>query len=102
MKLIKDLSCMIEEEICDAEKYAKQALLMKESHTSLARTFMSLAEEELGHADRLHTQVVSLIEDYKRSNGEPPAAMQAVYDYLHERQIEKVASVKVLLTEFKS
>ena len=93
---------MIEEEICDAEEYAREAVLEKDQHPALARTYYQLAEEELGHADRLHTQVVQLIEEYKRSNGEPPAAMQAVYDYLHERQIEKVASVKVLLTEFKA
>lgn len=101
MKLIKDISCMIEEEICDAEQYAREAVLEKDQHPALARTYHQLAEDELGHADRLHTQVVSLIDEHKRNNGAPPEAMQAVYDYLHERQIEKVARVKVMLAEFK-
>lgn len=101
MKIIKELCCDIEEEVCDAENYAREAVLEKDQHPALARTYHQLAEEELGHADRLHTQVVSLIDEYKRNNGAPPEAMQAVYDYLHERQIEKVARVKVMLAEFK-
>lgn len=101
MLIIKKLSKMIKEEICDAEKYANCALKYKEEDKQLAETFYTLANNELQHMDALHTQVVRLINDYKAKKGEPPVAMQALYDYVHEEQIENVKEVKLLLSMYK-
>ena len=51
--------------------------------------------------DMLHTQVARIINDYRSKKGEPPEAMQAIYDYLHEEQIEHVKEVKILLSMYK-
>lgn len=102
MKIIEKLCDMISEEIDDAEKYAKCALKHKDDYPDLAQTFYKLSNEEMDHMNALHKNVVSIIEDYRREKGEPPANMLAVYDYLHEKQIEHAAEVRSLQAMFRS
>jgi len=101
MQIIEKLSSMIDEEIADAMKYAKCALAYKEENVALADMFSRLADEEMKHMMTLHSQVVSIIEDYKRKNGEPSEAMKMVYDILHRRHIDKAAEAKAAISMYK-
>ena len=87
MEIIKQLVTKIDDELEDAEEYINCAYKYKERYPSLADTFYKLSVEEMNHMALLHAQVVNIINEYKKTN-EVPSAMQAVYDYLHERQID--------------
>ena len=101
MQLISKLCDMIEDELDDAEKYARCALKHKETHPTLATVFNRLSIEELGHMNSLHEQVVSLINEYKKEHGDPPERMQGVYDYLHQKFMDRANEVKILQGLFK-
>ena len=101
MKLIKELTERIEEEIDGAEEYVKEAIKLKLEHPSLAKTLYDISNQEMSHIDMLHAEVVKLIEEHRRTHGEPPAPMMAVYEYLHERHIDKVNTIKLLQAEYR-
>ena len=91
---------MIEDEIKDAEKYARKALEMKDTDRKLADVFFQLSTEETKHMNMLHSEVVRIIDEYRRANGEPPPAMMTLYEILHEKHINDAASVKVMQNMF--
>lgn len=97
MKEIEKLNEMIEEEIEGAWCYAKKGAKYKEERPEFSRKFVSMANQELEHMQMLHSMVVSLINEYKEVNGEPPVDMLAVYEYLHEKQIDKVTEIKAYI-----
>lgn len=101
MKIIKNISEQIEEELEGAEWYTKEALKLRDEFPMLAKTFYDISLDEMKHVDLLHTEVVKLIEKYRSENGEPPESMKAVYDYLHEKQIEKANKIKLYQNQYR-
>ena len=101
MKIIRVLSDKIEEEVCDAMAYVKLAIEYKDERPELARSFYNLSLQEMDHMNVLHSAVTDIIRQYRETNGEPPADMMAVYDYLHKKQIDKSLEVKMLQNMYK-
>lgn len=94
MKLIRDLEEMIEDEVHDVKKYAKMAVELKDEHPQLAQVLYTISTQEEGHQQMLHNEVVKIIENHRKMHGEPPAAMMAVYEYIHKKHVDKLADAK--------
>ena len=77
------------------------AIARKDDYPSLSKVLYDISLDEMHHADLLHGEVVKMIDDYRRTKGEPPEAMMAVYEYLHEKHIELAARIRVLQAEYK-
>lgn len=101
MLKIKKVCKLINKEICMAEEYARCALEFKGNDDALAAACYTLAGEKLKHMDALHDQITRIIAEYRKEKGEPPASMLAIYDYVHEEEIENVRGVRQLLDMYK-
>ena len=102
MKLIKYLEDAIEEEIEGVKGYAMKAAELKDSHPGLAQTLYNISVQEDAHQAALHKEAVKIIEDYRREHGEPPAAMMAVYEYIHRKHIDELADARRYQDVYKS
>ena len=101
MKVIKYLSEMIEDELEGAEHYAENAIKYKEEMPALAETLFEISTQEMRHVNMLHDKVVEIINRHRAEHGEPPAAMMAIYEWEHNRQIDKAKKVKILQTQYR-
>jgi rubrerythrin len=101
MRIIKELSDFIEEELDGAECYAKKAIKFKTERPEMAKMFYMMSTEEMNHVKYLHDAVVKLIDEYRKEKGDPPPAMLAVYDYLHEKHIDHAKEVRILQEQYK-
>lgn len=101
---MKKIKCLVEnigEEVEDAEKYAKEAMRMKTEDLELSKVYAELARQELGHADTLHNQAVRIIKAHKATGAETPASMQAIWEWEHEKIMDKTARIKLMLEMLK-
>ena len=101
MKLIKELEELIEDEIHDVKKYAKMAAALKAEHPSLAQTLYTISTQEDTHQAAIHGEVVKIIEEHRRTHGDPPATMMAVYDYLHKKAIDELTEARMYQDVYK-
>ena len=102
MKLIRDLEEYIEDEIQDIKKYAKMATEVKNDYPTLAQVLFNISAQEDGHQAAIHNEVVKIIEEHRRTHGEPPAPMMAVYNYLHKKSIDKLAEARMYQEVYKN
>ena len=101
MKIIQELTDMMLEELNDSCHYVKKALKLKDERPSLAQTFYNLSIDEMKHFDILHDETVKIINEYKASGEVVPEKMQGIYDYLHEKYIEKSHNVRLYMDQYK-
>ncbi len=102
MKLIEKLTDRIDEEIEDVKYYAKLATEVKAEYPTLAQVLFNISTQEDGHQAAIHNEVVKIIEEHRRTHGEPPAPMMTVYNYLHKKSIDKLAEARMYQDVYKS
>lgn len=102
MKEIKYLSEYIQEELEDAEKYAKAALRYKDVDREFSQVFAELSKQELAHSETLHHQAVRLIKSQTDKGVTVPASMQAVWDWEHDKMMDRTAKIKQMLDMYRA
>ena len=101
MKVIKMLSEMIEDKIECSEDYIMKAMEYRDDYPEMSKVLYNISVGEVSDISSLHDCVAKIIEAYRKENGEPPAPMMAVYDYLHRKHIDNLAKVKAMQAMYK-
>jgi hypothetical protein len=101
VKIIVQLVEMIDDELCGAKKYIKMARREMNDHPHLANRFAELAEAEMDHVKALHEEATRIIEEYRKQVGDPPADMLAIYNFMHDKQIDKASKIHQMIAEFR-
>lgn len=96
MKVIKCLSESIESTLDMAEDSIKSAIKYKEEFPVAAKAFYTQSLTLMDSIKVQHDAVATIISEYRKEKGDPPAPMMAIYDYMHERHINKAAAIRSL------
>ena len=96
MVVIKCMSEDIEKTLDMAEENIKKAIEYKEMYPVAAKAFYTKSIQLMDGLTGMHEAVVTLIKNYRADNGEPPAPMLAIYNYMHERHMNQAALIKNL------
>ena len=95
MKIIMCLTDKIEEELHDADSYIELAMKWRDEDKDVGDLFYELSTEEMGHADKIHKEVVDQINVYREEHGDPPKGMMELYDHLHKKHTEEAMTIKI-------
>lgn len=102
MKIISEICDKIECELKQAEKYIDCAIYVQQDYPQLAETYYKLSDQRMKDQSMLHDQVVAIINEYKKSNGEPPETMKFLYEYLHKKFIDWATQIKIKQNLYKT
>ena len=101
MKILKNLIEKANDTLEEIEWYAEKAHHIRHDHEALADTYIKIAEIHVGVYNMLHERMVDLINDERKKGVAVPAAMQAVWDYEHEKLVKEFSEAKYLIEEYR-
>jgi hypothetical protein len=88
----------IKEEIESAKEYAEKYIELKaKGNVAFASKYREMAEDELKHANYLHSFAIEEIEKISKVYT-PPVDMQEKWEHEHKKYIENVAWIKQILS----
>lgn len=101
MKILKDLIEKADDTLEEIEWYAEKAMHLRSEQRALADCYIRIAEMHVNIYGMLHERMVALIDEKKRLGVEVPTAMQAIWEYEHEKLIKEFSEAKILIDEYK-
>lgn len=101
MKIVKKIVDQINDELEGAEEYIKCATKYKTDYPTIANMYYEMSITEMTHVDKLHSSVVSLINEMKARGVEIDEKMMAIYDYEHNKAMEEATEIRVMQEMYK-
>lgn len=101
MVIIRNICHDIKEKIHDSDKDIRKAIELKHEYPDLANDYYEFSVERMQEALDLHSEVVKIIDDYRKREGEPNETMMNLFDFEHKIIMEQSEDVKILQEHYK-
>ena len=101
MKMVKKIVKQIDEELESAKEYMECAIKYKQDYPAISNTYYEISLAEMTHVDKLHNNVVTLINELKAKGTVIDEKMMAIYNYEHEKSMEKATEIKIMQEMYK-
>lgn len=101
MREIKMLVKDIQRELEGAEHCAKIATQYKLENPELAAIYAKMGESKIMNVMEFHDQAEREIRKKEEAGISAPAAMKAVWDWEHEKMMDTMARVKMMLEVYR-
>lgn len=101
LKPMEELYDRVDEELSDAKHYAWKALSYKTEMPELAKTFSSLAAEELRHAMTLNAEIEKLVKNAPTSADANAMAMREIETFMKKKMNERMVAINSALAQYK-
>lgn len=101
MEMVKKIVEQAEDELDGAKSYIKCAMKYKAMYPTIAQSYYEMSMAEMTHFNTLHDLVVRVINDMKAKGEEIDPTMEAIYEYEHEKMMEKGMKIRVMQEMFK-
>ena len=73
----------------------------KEDHPHLANIYYELSVAEMGHFEKLHGAVSTLINEEKNKGNEPTSEMMVIYNYEHGKYVKEATEIRIMQEMFR-
>lgn len=101
MEKIMEMTKQIDYLMHKAKHDAKKAIKLKADDPETAAMYLRHSQEKMERVLDKHKEIAEMISEYREKNGNPPANMQKMYDYLHEKYLHKAQKIKGLQAAYK-
>ena len=88
---------MMDDKLCNAEKYIKCAFRYKESYPTVAAIFQRISVDDMNHVNLLNDNLSTLL----TQNADKKTPMFDVFSYMHKKHITKINEIKALQAMYK-
>ena len=87
--------------IHDSDKDIRKAIELKHEYPDLANDYYKFSVEKMQEALDLHSEVMKIIDEHRKKEGEPNETMMNLFDFEHKIIMEQSEDVKILQEHYK-
>ena len=97
MKMV-DQAC---DELDGAKAYIKCAMKYKTEYPDISQGYYEMSLTEMEHMNKLHDMITRAINHMKAKGEEVNEKMMTIYEYEHDKMMEKATKVRVMQEMYK-